>query len=65
MESTITFPALTTIRQPIDEMGELAARTLLTLEIRQPDAPAQQIVLEEQPAAAGILTAALKNGLAL
>jgi len=45
MESTITFPSLTTIRQPIHEMGELAARTLLT-QIRQPDAPAQQIVLE-------------------
>jgi LacI family transcriptional regulator, galactose operon repressor len=45
MESTITFPTLTTIRQPIHEMGELAARTLLT-QIRQPGAPAQQIVLE-------------------
>ena len=45
MESTITFPPLTTIRQPIHEMGELAARTLLT-QIRQPGAPAQQIVLE-------------------
>lgn len=45
MESTITFPTLTTIRQPIHEMGELAARTLLT-QIRQPDAPSQQIVLE-------------------
>ena len=45
MESAITFPALSTIRQPIHEMGELAARTLLT-QIRQPDAPTQQIVLE-------------------
>lgn len=45
MESAITFPALTTVRQPIHEMGELAAQTLLT-HIRQPDAPAQQIVLE-------------------
>ena len=45
MESGITFPALSTIRQPIHEMGELAARTLLT-QIRQPNAPAQQIVLE-------------------
>lgn len=45
MESMITFPTLTTIRQPIHEMGELAARTLLT-QIRQPGAPAQQIVLE-------------------
>lgn len=45
MESTITFPPLTTIRQPIHEMGELAARTLLT-QILQPEAPAQQIVLE-------------------
>jgi DNA-binding LacI/PurR family transcriptional regulator len=45
MESNMTFPTLTTIRQPINEMGELAARTLLT-QIRRPDAPAQQIVLE-------------------
>jgi LacI family transcriptional regulator len=45
MESTITFPPLTTIRQPIHEMGELAARTLLS-QIQQPGAPAQQIVLE-------------------
>ncbi|MDR3472146.1 MAG: LacI family DNA-binding transcriptional regulator [Devosia sp.] len=45
MESAITFPALTTVRQPIHEMGELAARTLLT-HIRQPDAPVQQVVLE-------------------
>ncbi len=45
MESAITFPALTTVRQPIHEMGELAAQTLLT-RIRQPEAPAQQIVLE-------------------
>ncbi|MEO8882817.1 MAG: LacI family DNA-binding transcriptional regulator [Devosia sp.] len=45
MESTITFPTLTTIRQPIHEMGELAARTLLT-QIRRPDASTQQIVLE-------------------
>ena len=63
MESMITFPTLTTIRQPIHEMGELAARTLLT-QIRQPGAPAQQIVLEN-----GLLlrdsTAAPKNTLAL
>lgn len=45
MESAITFPALTTVRQPIQEMGELSAQTLLT-HIRQPSAPTQQIVLE-------------------
>jgi LacI family transcriptional regulator len=45
MESTITFPPLTTIRQPIHEMGEIAARTLLD-QIRQPGGPGQQIVLE-------------------
>ncbi len=45
MESAITFPALTTVRQPIQEMGELSARTLLT-HIRHPNAPTQQIVLE-------------------
>lgn len=45
MESAITFPALTTMRQPIHEMGELSAQTLLA-HIRQPDAPTQQIVLE-------------------
>jgi LacI family transcriptional regulator len=63
MESAITFPTLSTIRQPIHEMGELAARTLLT-QIRQPDAPAQQIVLEN-----GLLardsTAPVKNRLDL
>lgn len=45
MESGITFPALSTVRQPIHEMGALAARTLLH-HIRDPHATAQQIVLE-------------------
>ena len=63
MESTITFPPLTTIRQPIHEMGELAARTLLE-QIRRPGAPAQQIVLENSLLLRNS-TAALNNGLAL
>nr|WP_255714135.1 substrate-binding domain-containing protein [Pelagibacterium xiamenense] len=45
MESGITFPTLSTVRQPIHEMGTLAARTLLSL-MRDPNAPAQQVVLE-------------------
>jgi DNA-binding LacI/PurR family transcriptional regulator len=63
MESGITFPALSTIRQPIHEMGELAARTLLT-QIRQPSAPARQIVLENSLLLRDS-TAAAKNGLEL
>lgn len=45
MESGITFPSLSTVRQPIHEMGTLAAQTLLH-HIRNPQASAQQIVLE-------------------
>ncbi|WMT88623.1 LacI family transcriptional regulator [Pelagibacterium sp. 26DY04] len=45
MESGITFPTLSTVRQPIHEMGTLAARTLLH-HIRTPETPVQQIVLE-------------------
>jgi len=63
MESSITFPTLSTIRQPIHEMGELAARTLLT-QIRQPNAPAQQVVLENNLLVRDS-TAAPKNGLEL
>ena len=63
MELTITFPPLTTIRQPIHEMGELAARTLLA-QIRHPGAPAQQIVLENSLLLRDS-TAAVKNRLAL
>src|SRR6185437_10259202 len=63
MESAITFPALSTIRQPIHEMGELAARTLLE-QIRHPGTPVRQIVLENSLLLRDS-TAALKNGLAL
>lgn len=63
MESTITFPPLTTIRQPIHEMGELAARTLLT-QIQQQGAPSQQIVLENSLLLRGS-TARRRKGLAL
>jgi hypothetical protein len=44
-------------------MGELAARTLLT-QIRQPDSPAQQIVLENS-LLQGSSTSRPKNELAL
>ncbi len=47
MESAITFPALTTVGQPIHEMGTIAAQTLIG-HIRAPNSPAQQIVLENR-----------------
>lgn len=45
MEAGITFPALSTVRQPIHDMGTLAGRTLLD-HIRNPQAPARRVVLE-------------------
>lgn len=45
LESAITFPALSTMRQPIHEMGTLAARTLLE-HITNKDAPVHSVVLE-------------------
>jgi len=45
MESAITFPALSTVGQPIHEMGTIAAQVLLS-HIRSRDASAQHIVLE-------------------
>jgi DNA-binding LacI/PurR family transcriptional regulator len=45
LESAITYPALSTMRQPIHEMGALAARTLLQ-HIAHADAPVQSVVLE-------------------
>lgn len=45
MESAITFPTLSTVRQPIHEMGTLSARVLLE-HIANPGASAQHVVLE-------------------
>lgn len=45
MESGITYPALSTVRQPIHEMGQRAAQALLA-HMNDPEAPVQQVVLE-------------------
>ena len=45
LESAITFPALSTMRQPIHEMGTQAARALHE-HIENKDAPVQSVVLE-------------------
>lgn len=45
MESSLTFPALTTVRQPIHEMGVLAAKILLG-HIRDATSVVQHAVLE-------------------
>ncbi len=43
-ESALIVPGLTTVRQPLEEMGRLATRLLVAL-IENPDTPPQQLNL--------------------
>ncbi|GGA40485.1 LacI family DNA-binding transcriptional regulator [Pelagibacterium lentulum] len=52
MESGITYPALSTVRQPIHEMGQRAAQALLA-HMKYPETAVQYIVLENTILARG------------
>ena len=45
--ASITFPKLTTVRQPLTQMGEMAAKTLLEL-IESPDIVPRRITMSTQ-----------------
>ncbi len=46
-QASIVYPKLTTVRQPLDQMGRLAARLLLE-QIENPDRPPRRITLATQ-----------------
>jgi LacI family transcriptional regulator len=46
-ESSITYPKLTTVRQPLEQMGRMAARLLLE-QIQNPDAQPRRLTLATQ-----------------
>jgi LacI family transcriptional regulator len=45
MESAVTFPTLSTMAQPIHEMGEIAAQTLVD-HMQDPSRAPRQVMLE-------------------
>lgn len=46
-QASLVYPKLTTVRQPLDEMGRVAVRMLLDL-IEDPDQPARHVTLATQ-----------------